>query len=500
MVPVSGGTSLQLVDSIDISYPGGAWLDDGSIVFHAWPDVRILPPGGGESRIIAPANGFDGQLPWLPKALPDSRGALLITCGTSGASSCASPRGFAYDARNDSLRLVLPDAAAAVYAPTGHLVYITASGSLMAVGWDNEALATVGSPVSLLDGVQAPGLALANDGTLLYVLGPQIYRTGPVSNAELIWVDRSGAVEPVDPTWQFNTSALLSTIALSPDGSRVALHLLTDLGTDVWIKGLPAGALSRLTLYDGEDVLPAWTPDGRSVTFLSDRPTEPGGEPRTGQLALWRQSANGAGDEPAPLWTTGAVAQGHEVAGGAWVVLTVPGRGDRELDIVAAQPFRGGVADTLLDGSADERAAAVSPDGRWLAYLSNETGAYEVFIRPFPDVARGKWQVSSGSAGSPLWARDGRTLFYQGGGNMNAATVSPGPPFVVGQPRVLFPLPTGVRPPPSRNLATGLFALTSDDQRFLMIRNVDPFANTEPPRLVLVQNFFEELRARVEGR
>jgi serine/threonine-protein kinase len=488
------------VDSIDIRYPGGAWLDDGSIAFHAWPDVRILPPDGGASRVIAPRDGFDGQLPWLPKALPDSRGVLFITCGVSGSSSCASPRAFVYDARKDSLRLVLPDAAAVVHAPTGHLLYLTASGSLMAVPWDNDALATVGTAVALMDGIQAPGLAVSDDGTLLYVTGPQIYRPGPASNAEAIWVDRSGAVEPVDPSWKFNTGGNGWGVALSPDGRRLAVRILTDFGTDVWIKQLPAGTLSRLTLYDGEDWFPAWTPDGRFVTFLSDRPTEPGGEPLTGRLALWRQSADGGRQEAEPVWTSDAAVNGFEGPDGVWAVLTVLGRGENEFDIVAVQPAAGAVADTLLNSPYNEQAAALSPDGRWLAYVSNETGADEVFVRPFPDVERGKWQVSSGSAGGPVWAHDGRTLFYPGGGNMNAVDVDPGPPFVVGQPRVLFPLPTGVRQSPAFGVGARQFALTSDDQRFLMIRNVDPWVTTAPPKLVLMQNFFEELRARAQGR
>jgi len=179
--------------------------------------------------------------------------------------------------------------------------------------------------------------------------------------------------------------------------------------------------------------------------------------------------------------------------------LTVAGRADGEFDIVAVQPGRSSVVDSLLTSPYDERAATLSPDGRWLAYVSNETGAYEVFVTPFPTADR-RWQVSSGSAGGPVWAHDGRTLFYAEGEGMNAVDVDPGPPFVAGQPRMLFPLPTGARQSPVWDVAAGQFALTSDDQRFLMIRNVDPWVTTAAPELVLVQNFFEELRARVQER
>jgi serine/threonine-protein kinase len=166
---------------------------------------------------------------------------------------------------------------------------------------------------------------------------------------------------------------------------------------------------------------------------------------------------------------------------------------------VAVKPDRGSVVDSLLTSPFDERAATLSPDGKWLAYVSNETGVNEVFVTPFPAADR-KWQVSSGSTSGPIWAHDGRTLFYTEGEGMNAVEVDPGPPFVVGPPRVLFSLPTGVRQSPVWEVGAGQFALSSDDQRFLMVRNVDPWVTTAPPKLVLVQNFFEELRARAQGR
>ena len=512
MVPVSGGTSLMLADSVNIAFPGGAWLEDGSIVYHDWPDLRLLPADRSASRIIAPEDGFDGQLPWLPKALPDSRGVLFVTCTVTGANSCGAPRAFVYETRTESLRPVLEDAAVVVSLPTGHLLYVTASGTLMAVRWDNDALRSMGTPVPLVDGIQAPGLMASDDGTLLYLLGPRLYRSGPVANAEAIWVDRSGQVEPLDSPGHFNTGYPGWGLALSPDGRRLAIRMMTDLGTDVWIKDLPEGPLSRLTLYSGEDARPAWTADGRSVWLLSDRPRDSGGAPGGVPMALWEQPADGTTREARLLWAGDAPLVGFESSSGGWAVLSTSGaaRGvgedsanswvEPDRDILAVRLGIDSVARPLVATPFDERAPALSPDGRWLAYVSNESGVDEVFIQPFPDVDRGKWQVSARNGGAPRWAHDGRTLFYMGGGAMNAVGIEPGPPFVVGQHQVLFQLPEGVRAPPDWRPESGQLALTPDDQRFLMIRNVTPWDTSTPPRLVVVQNFFEELGSRFRDR
>jgi len=143
----------------------------------------------------------------------------------------------------------------------------------------------------------------------------------------------------------------------------------------------------------------------------------------------------------------------------------------------------------------DERGAALSPDSHWLAYVSNEQGANEVFVRPFPDVNGGKWQVSSGGGSAPLWARNGRALFYVAGGKMNEVRIDPGPPFSAEPPRVLFEIPDGVR---AGSLVRGTFAITPDDQRFLMVRDNSWGDMAGTPTLVVVQSFFDELRAKLK--
>jgi hypothetical protein len=144
---------------------------------------------------------------------------------------------------------------------------------------------------------------------------------------------------------------------------------------------------------------------------------------------------------------------------------------------------------------SDTRGATLSPDSRWMAYVSNEQGTDEVFVRPFPEVNGGKWQVSSDGGSAPLWAHNGRELFYVAHGQMKDVTIHPGPRFSAESPRTLFAIPAGVR---TGSPFRGTFAVTPDDQRFLMVRNNEWKAMAGTPTLVVVQGFFDELRAKLK--
>jgi len=457
--------------------------------------------------VIVSPDAIGERSPWLPSPLPSSRGILftahLTTC--VGVVSCRPSRVYVYDARRDTVRTLFDDAIGAWYVPTGHVLYLTSSGTLMAAPWDNAALAPTGPPVPVLDGIQAPGFLISNEGTAYYLLGRPEFAPGPVPNAAVVWVNRTGHVEPVDSSWQVNTGGTAGgsvwtdwAVALSPDGRRIALTLLTDLGTDIWIKQLPTGPVSRLTLYDGEDRSPAWTPDGRAITFLSDRPVSTDTARQVNRFNVWEQAADGTG-EPRLLWGKGGPTDAFWSPDGRWLVLSATGStgASAQGDILAAHPGVDSAARAIVATGYDESGAALSPDSRWLAYVSNEQGTTEVFVRPFPDVSGGKWQVSSDGGSAPLWAHSGRELFYVAKGKMNAVTIHPGPPFSVDPPRVLFSIPARVRAA-SFVRFRGSFAITPDDQRFLMVRDNSWADMAGTPTLVVVQSFFDELRAKLK--
>jgi Tol biopolymer transport system component len=506
-IPSTGGPSLKLADSVDPTYNRAAWLEDGSIVYYDFPahTLRRLGSGDVTSKVIVSPAMLGGRYPWLPSPLPSSRGILFTAHLTQcvGPVSCRPSRVYVYDARRDTVRALFDDAIGAWHVPTGHVLYLTSAGTLMAAPWDNAALAPTGRPVPVLDGIQAPGFLVSGDGTAYYLLGRSEFEPGPVPNAVVVWVDRTGRVEPVDSSWQVNTGGTddgsIGTdwgLALSPDGRRIALSLLTDLGTDIWIKQLPTGPVSRLTLHAGVDRSPAWTPDGRAITFLSDRPlstdtTRPGNP-----FNVWEQAADGTG-EPTLLWRKNGPSDASWSPDGRWIVLGASGStgASGQGDILATQPGVDSVARRIVATGSDEKGAALSPDSRWLAYVSNEQGEHEVFVRPFPDVNGGKWQVSSGGGSAPVWAHNGRELFYVADGKMHVVRINPGPPFSAEPPRVLFAIPDGVR---AGSLAGGTFGITPDDQRFLMVRDNEWGDMAGTPTLVAVQGFFEELRAKLK--
>jgi Tol biopolymer transport system component len=509
-VPSTGGASIKIAGSVQPLYNQGAWLEDGSIFYYdvGTHTLRRIRPGEATSKVIASPATVGGRFPAFPTPLPSARGILFTAHLTNcvGPVSCRPSRVYVYDARKDTVRALFDDAIGAWYVPTGHVVYLTSSGTLMAVPWDNAALTTTGRLVPILDGIQAPGFMVSAEGTAMYLLGRPEFSPGPVPNAAVVWVDRSGHVAPVDSSWQVNTGGLYAGadsiveaswgLALSPDGRRLALTLLTDLGTDIWVKQLPSGPMSRLTLYSGVDRAPAWTAGGRSITFLSDRPTSPDATRRTNPIALWEQAADGTG-EPRLVWGKDAPTDAFRSPDGRWIVLstTESTETSAQSDILAAQPGVDSVSRRILATGYEEKGAALSPDSRWLAYVSNEQGENAVFVRPFPDVNGGKWQVSSGAGSAPLWAHNGRELFYIGGGNMNVVTIHPGPPFTADPPRVLFAIPDRVR---AGSLARGTFAIAPDDQRFLMVRDNSWEELAGTPTVVVVENFFDELRAKLK--
>jgi serine/threonine-protein kinase len=507
-VPSTGGASLKLAESVDPTYNHGAWLTDGSIFYYDVLSHTLLRLRSGEttSQVIASPAKLGGRYPWLPTPLPGARGILFTAHLTNcvGPVSCRPSRVYVYDARRDTIRALFDDAIGAWYVPTGHVLYLTSSGTLMAVAWNNTTLAATGKPAPILDGIQAPGFVVSGEGTALYLLGPPEFTPGPTPNAALVWVDRRGHVEPVDSSWQVNTGGSYSDadlpvgwgLALSPEGRRIALTLLTDLGTDIWIKQLPTGPVSRLTLYPGEDRAPAWTPDGRAITFLSDRPNRPEATREAGRFGLWEQSADGTG-EPRLLWGKDAPTDGFSSPDGRWLVLGAAGSPGSKAggDILAAYPGVDSAARRIVATEYDEGGSALSPDSRWLAYVSNEQGEHEVFVRPFPDVSGGRWQVSSGGGSAPLWAHDGRELFYVRGKNMYVVRINPGPPFSAEPPRILFAIPDRVR---AGSLVRGTVAITPDDQRFLMVRDNSWEEMAGTGTVVVVENFFEELRAKLK--
>jgi dipeptidyl aminopeptidase/acylaminoacyl peptidase len=264
----------------------------------------------------------------------------------------------------------------------------------------------------------------------------------------------------------------------------LAVRAIVDGSIDIWIKELDAGPFSRLT-FDGSAWSPYWTPDGEAVTFTSSL---------GGDRDVWVKQADGTGEAELLYDNETFVVEGFWGPDGEWLLLRSGLTGARDIHVL--RPETDGEELPLLAEGYNETQPVLSPDGRWLAYTSDETGSDEVYVRPFPDVNTGKWQVSTQGGIMPAWAHSGGELFFMDSDRDLIAVEfnadSQGPP--VGEEEVLFRLPAGY----ATSNSNTVYGVTPDDQRFLMARAYQGGdGEAVLSELVLVQNFFEELRERM---
>jgi serine/threonine-protein kinase len=495
--PLSGGAAVPLADSVGGLPPTPAWLENGTIVYlDLSHNLRAVPADGGVSDVLYPSPR--DRLLILPKALPGSRGILFSVCDVDSACG-EGEEVWALDLESGETHRVMAGAVFAEYARTGHLLFAR-GGSVFAAPFDLRSLETTGDAVPVLRGVHETGngvvdFALSSDGTVLMM-------TGTSSRlAEFVWMTRDGAAAPVDSGWTFDPVDGDLGWSLSPDGARLAVGIERqgEYRTDIWIKELPGGPLSRLAPVGLENRRPRWAPDSVSVTFLSSQHGAPvvSGWPIGGDLDVWTKGADLVG-EPFLLYDHDRfLADGFWTPDGARLVLATGGatnaEGDR--DILAVRPGVDSAATPLMTEDYDEASPTISPDSRWIAYASMETGRWEVFVRPFPDVNGGKWQVSTEGGQQPLWAHNGRELFFfDVQRNIVAASVETEPRFRVVERTVLFRLGTEYWDVGSG----GTWDITADDERFLLARSVSSNEAVQT-QIVLVQNWFEELEEIMGG-
>jgi len=333
----------------------------------------------------------------------------------------------------------------------------------------------------LLEDVGA--FSMSADGKLLYTTGGAPMR---LANTELVWVSRTGEVEPVEAGWAFDRGQANAGWSLSPDGAHIALRQQVDGNDDIWVKDLPDGPLRRITVDERADWVPMWAGGNERLVYLSGVP---------GDLNVWRVNADGTGAPELLLDSPLSIAQGTVSPDGGALVLRVGALEGGARDLMT---FRPGVDSTMVplivSPAFAEQGPAISRDSRWLAYSSDETGRTEVFVRPFPDVDAAKIQVSTAGGVSPLWAHGRSELYYVSlTGEMMAASFQTEPAFRVTGRTALFRLPAGSVVNPGNNTVS----IAPDDQRFLVGRRYEPETIGEAPMFVLVENFFDELRRRV---
>jgi len=480
VVAADGGPPVTLTEAG--SGGGIAWSADGWIYFDAAAGISRIRSGGGTKEVVVPLDAAHGEQghAW-PDVLPGGKYLLFRSRRNM------TPEDFDIVVLDlgSRQRHVLTRGVLARYVAPGFLVFVRADGVLAAARFQPGDTLLRGAATPLLEGVlskqpfAAVDLALSREGTLMYVPGAASTTTG-----EVVWVSREGAVGPLQPPLAVTPSGNPG-LALSPDGMRLAIDATGPRSTDIWVKQLPSGPFSRLTFEGTSNTRPSWSPDGRSILYISDR---------GGDTAVWRQRADGSTPaervlrRPRPVW------EAQLSRDARWLVYRVTN--DSSRDVYGTRLGQDTTPVPLLASRFNEQAPALSPDGAYLAYQSDESGANEVYVRPFPRTSEGRWQVSTGGGRSPRWAHSGRELIYQSGsGDMMSVPVTTRPTFSAGQPRRLFSFATAF-------WSTGInpyWDLSPDDRRFLMVRLGTASQTPGGGQFIVVEHWLQELRAKVEA-
>ena len=473
-VPASGGSSVRITDR-PLGIGQCDWGPDDAILCTRPESERPgellrIPTRGGPVRPIPTAAGAAREHVRWPHVLPGGQAVLLTVTGPSGGD--ADDASVAVQRLDTGERRTLVRSGAqAVHAPTGHLVYL-ASGSLMAMAFDLGTLTPRGDAVPVVehvttDTVGSVRYALARDGTL-------VYRGAMAQTRPMLLVDRRGAaVRLPTPDHSFIDPRL------SPDGSRIVVQA-ADAGRDIWVYDIARGALTRLTFDPQEDETPVFSPDGTSVAWAAQR----SGRPRQ----VLRRRADGGGEEEV-LWSTDAHVHVHDWSPDGTSLLVTQDAMATGRDVWLV-PIGGGEARPLLRDPFEEWNPRFGPDGRWLAYASNESGQFEVYVRRFPTLDR-KAQVSVGGGDAPAWAAGGREIVYRRPGDQVRSVrfgADPGGAPRVGLPEPLFPDSFGAA---VGRMSHPDYDVFPDASRFVMLGGQQ---DETAGGLRVVLNWFEELK------
>jgi serine/threonine-protein kinase len=477
-ISITGGAPVVIGDG-QSNPAGGIWEGDGTILFGDQEGIFRVSASGGVPELVIRGEGASRL--YLGSVLPDGDSVLVTERGTAGSNWDAAE--IVVYALSTGARTVLVNGGAdGRYLPTGHIVYALGS-TLFGVAFAAETLTLSGGPVPLVQGVMRSGnqtgaanFGVSRDGMLVYVAG----ESAALKNT-LVWVDRDGREEPINVPPRSYIYA-----QLSPDGTRVALDS-RDEDNDIWIFDLERETLQRLTFDPGLNRSPIWSPDGRRVAFTR--------EIEAAEEAYW-QAADGSGSA-------------ERLTGGQSTVDDLPFPSDFTPDgsallfSVGTNDFgmvRTDAAETeapLIASATQEYNPTLSPDGRWLAYQSNESGRHEIYVRPFPEVDTGRWQISTNGGTRPDWSRDGRELFYfredEGNGSeLVAVAVDSGETFRAGAPVRLF---SGDYV--AAQTLRGIYDVSEDGRRFLLIKRAEGERDEAAQTIVIVENWLEELKRLV---
>jgi Tol biopolymer transport system component len=485
-ISVQGGAAVTLCDAP--SARGASWGEDGSIIVTQTVDAglsRVPAAGGTPQAITKPGDKGEVAHRW-PQVLPGGQAVLFTGTTVNGAYDNAGIEVLSL--KSGEWKVVQRGGYFGRYLPSGHLIYMH-QGALFAVGFDLDRLEVRGTPAPVLEDVAANAASgggqfdVAQNGTLVYLSGTS------TANWLVAWMDSAGKTQPLVPA-----PGSFYSPRFSPDGNRLALAVGSATGNDIQVYDWQRDTMTPLTFAQTNCFSPVWTPDGRHIAFESRSP---------GANSIRWVRADGAGEAQQLLESKGEMRaysfspdgkrlafeeSGVDTSQDLW---TVP------LDMSDPDHPKPGKPELFLRTPFDEREPAFSPDSRWIAYTSAESGRYQVYVRPFQAGApsgSGKWQISIGGGRHPIWSRNGRELFYQSPGNriMVATYTAKADSFAADKPRPWSN--TQIREP------AGMWNLdlAPDGKRFAVFLRPDATGEQKGSvHVTVLLNFFDELRRRV---
>ena len=465
-VAVTGGPVQTLCDGEGL---GGTWNRDGVILFLSRNGLLRVPDSGGAPTLVASAEGEGNRAEFgFPQFLPDGRHFLVRVRTTDSA------RTFIASGSLDSKTVTRLGQATsnAVYAPPGYLLYLDQS-TLMARPFDGRALRFTGPAVpvaqnvGLFAGPNYGYFSVSPAGLLAYQTVP------PTTTNQMAWFNRTGQ--------KLGTVAqpdIYTNPALSPDGTKLAVGVGQFGKADIWVYDLKRGTASRLTFNAANETNPVWTPDGRQILFSSDR---------GGPYGIYQKSADGLGSTQPVFQSREQSKAINDLSGDGRYAMYDTAASPETTQLWAFPLFGERKPFAYVQGNFGAESAQFSPDGRYVAYSSSETGRMEIYVQTFPQHT-GRWEISTSGGVQPMWRRDGKELFYLTPDEklMAVEVNTTSATFQAGIPKLLFQAPL-VPISYWRNI----YAPSRDGQRFLMIT---PASEVKPEPITVVVNWQELLK------
>jgi serine/threonine protein kinase/Tol biopolymer transport system component len=474
-VSLEGGTPLTICEAAGVNR-GASWGPGDVIVFAptTTSPLMVVPGSGGTPRPITTLDveSKERSHRW-PHLMPDGD-TVLFTVGYFDSSESYEESPIdAVRISTGERKTVLEGASYAKYADSGHLVFAR-GGFLFSVPFDPDTLEVNGTPVPAMEGVMGSrnsGLSymdLSRNGLLAFVPGREIS-----VRSVLAWQYPDGTREQLAAP-----SEAYYAPRLAPDGRRIAVTVLGDATANSWVYDIERETLTRLT-FEGDNLVPLWSPDGKWIAFTSSR---------AGRQAIYRKPSDGSGDAELLLGddnkSFGTNAWSPD---GRYLALDDNTTGTSNISVLSLED---GKVIEFLHTAHDEYMAAFSPDSKWIAYVADESGRYEIYVRPFPGPG-GKWQISSNGGLEPYWSRDGSKLFFRRNDQYLVVDVeTSGESFRAGRPRVAVEHVEQLLPEQS-------YSVDANGERFLTVGRVDE-KEAGPDRVVVMVNWFDELRRRTK--